>query len=263
MALCPALGLSIPVGKDSLSMQAQWQEGASHRSVSPVSLVISAFAPVDDARAQLTPLLAREEDSELWLIGLGGGKQRLGGSVLAQVHAGDEALPAFGGEVPDLDDPELLRNFFGLMRDARASGLVLAYHDRSDGGAFAALCEMAFASHTGLDIVLDAWGDDAYRSLFNEELGAVVQIAAEDRAAFADLVERHALTECAQRIAAGPTCRGAHSASAPRARPWWSGAGKRCSMPGGRSATRCRSCATIPTAPTRSGRSRATSPRRG
>ncbi|HBK47328.1 MAG TPA: phosphoribosylformylglycinamidine synthase, partial [Xanthomonadaceae bacterium] len=231
MELCPALDISIPVGKDSLSMQAQWQEAGTgdpgpgtreeqplsgsaspgprsrapgpvqHKSVSPVSLIISAFAPVDDARTQLTPLLAREDDSELWLIGLGGGKQRLGGSVLAQVHAGDEALPAFGGEVPDLDDPQRLRAFFELIRDARQSGLLLAYHDRSDGGAFAALCEMAFAARQGLDIVLDAWGEDPFRSLFNEELGAVVQIADEDRAAFADLVERHALTECAQRIA--------------------------------------------------------------
>ncbi|NEL74515.1 MAG: phosphoribosylformylglycinamidine synthase, partial [Xanthomonas perforans] len=115
-------------------------------------------------------------DSELWLIGLGGGKQRLGGSVLAQVYADDTALPAFGGEVPDLDDAQRLRSFFELIRDAREAGLLLAYHDRSDGGAFAALCEMAFASRQGLDITLDAWGDDAFRSLFNEELGAVVQI---------------------------------------------------------------------------------------
>ncbi|WP_293706586.1 phosphoribosylformylglycinamidine synthase [Stenotrophomonas sp. UBA7606] len=202
MELCPQLDISIPVGKDSLSMQAQWQaDGQTGKSVSPVSLVISAFAPVSDARQQLTPLLDRETDSELWLIGLGAGKQRLGGSILAQTQADHSALPAFAGEVPDLDDPQRLRAFFELIRDARASGLLLAYHDRSDGGAFAALCEMAFASRLGLDIVLDAWGDDPFRSLFNEELGAVVQIAKEDRAAFADLVERHALTECAQRIA--------------------------------------------------------------
>ncbi|KRG42046.1 phosphoribosylformylglycinamidine synthase [Stenotrophomonas pictorum JCM 9942] len=202
MELCPALDISIPVGKDSLSMQAQWQaDGQTEKSVSPVSLVISAFAPVGDARQQLTPLLDRDADSELWLIGLGAGKQRLGGSILAQTHADHSPLPAFAGEVPDLDDPQRLRAFFELIRDARESGLLLAYHDRSDGGAFAALCEMAFASRLGLDIVLDAWGDDPFRSLFNEELGAVVQIAREDRAAFADLVERHALTECAQRIA--------------------------------------------------------------
>ncbi|WP_028919842.1 phosphoribosylformylglycinamidine synthase [Pseudoxanthomonas suwonensis] len=201
MELCPELDVSIPVGKDSLSMQAQWQaDGQAHKSVSPVSLVVSAFAPVADVRGQLTPLLADEPESDLWLIGLGGGRQRLGGSVLAQVHAQGE-LPAFGGEVPDLDDPERLRNFFALVRDAREAGLLLAYHDRSDGGAFAAMCEMAFASRRGLDIVLDGWGEDPFRTLFNEELGAVVQVADEDRAAFADLVERHALTECAQRIA--------------------------------------------------------------
>ncbi len=202
MELCPQLDISIPVGKDSLSMQAQWQaDGRTEKSVSPVSLVISAFAPVADARQQLTPLLEREGESELWLIGLGAGKQRLGGSILAQTQAEHSALPAFAGEVPDLDDPQRLRGFFELIRDARQAGLLLAYHDRSDGGAFAALCEMSFASRLGLDIVLDAWGDDPFRSLFNEELGAVVQIAREDRAAFADLVERHALTECAQRIA--------------------------------------------------------------
>ena len=202
MELCPALEISIPVGKDSLSMQAQWQaDGRAHKSVSPVSLVVTAFAPVADVRGQRVPLLAEGDDSELWLIGLGGGRQRMGGSVLAQVHADASALPAFGGEAPDLDDPERLRNFFALVRDAREAGLLQAYHDRSDGGAFAAMCEMAFASRRGLDIVLDAWGDDPFRTLFNEELGAVVQVADEDRAAFADLVERHALTECAQRIA--------------------------------------------------------------
>ena len=125
------------------------------------------------------------------------------------------AVPAFAGEdagdgVPDLDDPQRLRDFFELIRDAREAGVLLAYHDRSDGGAFATLCEMAFAAHCGLDIQLDGWGDDAFRTLFAEELGAVVQVATEDRAAFADLVERHALTECAQRIArptSAPTVR--------------------------------------------------------
>ena len=200
MELCPQLGLSIPVGKDSLSMQAQWQAGGeAHKSVSPVSLIVTAFAPVADARAQLTPLLERDGDSELWLIGLGGGRQRMGGSILAQCFDG------FGGDAPDLDDPQRLRAFFELIRDAREAGLLRAYHDRSDGGAFAALCEMAFASHRGLDIELDGWGedrsDDVCRTLFNEELGAVVQVAAEDRAEFADLVARHDLVECAQRIA--------------------------------------------------------------
>jgi phosphoribosylformylglycinamidine synthase len=214
MELCPALELSIPVGKDSLSMQAQWQaDGQTHKSVSPVSLIVSAFAPVADVRTQLTPLLERDRDSELWLIGLGAGKQRLGGSILAQCFDG------FGGSRidesgPDLDDPQLLRSFFELIRDARAAGLLRAYHDRSDGGAFAALCEMAFASRLGLEISLDGWGEgrseDVFRTLFNEELGAVVQVAAEDRVEFADMVARHGLVHCAQRIArpgAAPTVR--------------------------------------------------------
>ncbi|HWS77622.1 MAG TPA: phosphoribosylformylglycinamidine synthase [Thermomonas sp.] len=209
MELCPELELSIPVGKDSLSMQAQWQaDGTSHKSVSPVSLVVSAFAPVVDVRQQLTPLLQREVESELWLVGLGAGKQRMGGSTLAQCHpqANDgAALPAFGGDVPDLDDPQRLRALFELVRDAREDGLLLAYHDRSDGGAFAALCEMAFASRMGLDIRLDGWGDgrdaDVFRTLFNEELGAIVQVPVDERAAFADLVAQHGLIECTQRIA--------------------------------------------------------------
>ncbi|MDH7454527.1 phosphoribosylformylglycinamidine synthase [Luteimonas composti] len=205
MELCPELGLSIPVGKDSLSMQVQWNapgaDGAAqpHKSVSPVSLIVTAFAPVPDVTRQLTPLIEDGIDSELWLIGLGAGKQRLGGSILAQCY------DAFGGACPDLDDPARLRAFFELVRDAREAGLLRAYHDRSDGGTFAALCEMAFCSHKGLDIDLDGWGEDraedAFRTLFAEELGAVVQIASEHRAEFADLVERHGLIECAQRIA--------------------------------------------------------------
>jgi phosphoribosylformylglycinamidine synthase len=195
MELCPELDISIPVGKDSLSMQAQWQapEGAQ-KSVSPVSLVVSAFARVADVRNTQVPVLQRGVDSELWLIGLGAGARRMGGSILAQVYG------AFGGASPDLDEPERLRDFFNLIQAARAGELLLAYHDRSDGGAFAALCEMAFASHCGLELTLDGWGDDPFTTLFNEELGAVVQIATEDRAAFADLINRHELTHCAQRI---------------------------------------------------------------
>ncbi|MEH6421053.1 phosphoribosylformylglycinamidine synthase [Pseudomonas sp. CGJS7] len=215
LELCPELELSIPVGKDSLSMQAQWGSGENAgKSVSPVSLIVSAFAPVVDVRQQLTPLLSREADTELWLIGLGAGKQRLGGSVLAQVHpqaGGNAELPAFAGApgdtsrfdagVPDLDSPQRLRDFFELIREAREAGLLLAYHDRSDGGAFAALSEMAFCSRLGLDISLDGWGEDPFRTLFNEELGAIVQIHNDDRAEFADLIARHNLIDCAQRIA--------------------------------------------------------------
>jgi len=198
MALCPALDISIPVGKDSLSMQSQWQADGAQHCVSPVSLVVTAFARVADVRSQLTPLLhgARDGDgdTELWLIGLGAGKQRLGGSILGQCFGG------FGGACPDLDEPDCLREFFDLIQAARTQQLILAYHDRSDGGAFAALCEMAFAAHLGLELNLDGWGDDPYRTLFNEELGAIVQIACADRAEFADLVDRHGLTHCAQRI---------------------------------------------------------------
>jgi len=195
MELCPALGIGIPVGKDSLSMQSRWVAGGvEQRCVSPVSLVVSAFARVADVRQQLTPVLARDTNTELWLIGLGAGKQRLGGSVLAQVTG------RFGGPCPDLDVPLRLRAFFELARDARADGLLLAYHDRSDGGAFATLCEMAFAAHMGVDINLDGWGEQPLPTLFAEELGAVVQVPVDDRVAFADLVNRHGLTHCAQRI---------------------------------------------------------------
>jgi phosphoribosylformylglycinamidine synthase len=195
MELCPELDIAIPVGKDSLSMQARWTvDGAEHASVSPVSLVVSAFARVADVRGQLTPVMARDLDTELWLIGLGAGQKRLGGSVLAQVHS------AFGGPCPDLDEPQRLRSLFDLVQAGRADGLLLAYHDRSDGGAFSALCEMAFASRMGLELTLDGWADNAFTALFNEELGAIVQIASRDRAAFADLVNRHDLTQCAQRI---------------------------------------------------------------
>ncbi len=195
MALCPALDVSIPVGKDSLSMQAQWPvDGGQQRVVSPMSLVVSAFARVADVRDHLTPVLRRDVESELWLIGLSAGKQRLGGSVLTQVYG------ALGGAVPDLDEPARLAAFFDLIQAARADGLLLAYHDRSDGGAFAALCEMAFAGHVGLDLALDGWGEDPIRTLFSEELGAIVQVATEDRAAFADLIDRHGLIQCAQRI---------------------------------------------------------------
>jgi len=232
MELCPALDLSIPVGKDSLSMQAQWTRdgkrgAATDKSVSPVSLIVTAFAPVADTRAQLTPLLSRNADTELWLIGLGAGKQRVGGSILAQCHpeAGRVgALPAFAGDgmesgVPDLDDPQRLRAFFELIRDARKAGLLLAYHDRSDGGAFASLCEMAFCSHLGLEITLDGWGADPFRTLFNEELGAVVHIAVEDRAEFADCVARHGLIDCAQRIGRPTTAPTGPPTAAPTAAP--------------------------------------------
>ena len=195
LELCPQLDISIPVGKDSLSMQAQWpgSDGAQ-LSVAPVSLIVTAFARVADVREQLTPVLLADTDTELWLIGLGAGQKRLGGSILAQCYG------TFGNTCPDLDDADRLKSLFELIQAARADKLLLAYHDRSDGGAFAALCEMAFCSRMGIELSLDAWGDDAFACLFNEELGAIVQVASRDRAEFADLVNRHDLTRCAQRI---------------------------------------------------------------
>jgi phosphoribosylformylglycinamidine synthase len=196
LELCPALDISIPVGKDSLSMQSRWRvDGENHASSSPVSLIVSAFARVADVREHATPMLDTTQESDIWLIGLGAGKKRMGGSILAQVQN------AFGTECPDLDAPELLARLAGLIIKARKQGLILAYHDRSDGGAFAALCEMAFAGHCGLDIRLDQWGGDDLACLFNEELGALVQVAREDRADFADLINAFDLTHCAQRIA--------------------------------------------------------------
>src|SRR3546814_19740358 len=170
-------------------MQAQWQDGgAAHRSVSPVSLVVTAFAAVPDVRGQLTPLLSRDADTEIWLLGLGAGRQRLGGSILSQ------CFDAFGGAAPDLDDPQRLRRLFELVRDARRAGLLLAYHDRSDGGAFAALCSMAFCSHLGLDISLEGWGghraDDVCRTLFNDEPAPIVPLRRQPRTHFAHLFAR-------------------------------------------------------------------------
>lgn len=200
MELCPALNISIPVGKDSLSMQARWQvEGEQHSALSPVSLIITAFARVDDVSKQNTPVLNTEIESDIWLIGLGAGKQRMGGSILAQVQN------QFGNECANLDNAELLAQLAALIIDARQQDLLLAYHDRSDGGAFAALCEMAFASHCGLDISLDHWGSNDLTCLFNEELGVMVQVANEDRATFADLINKYDLTHCSQRIAVANT----------------------------------------------------------
>jgi len=193
LELCPALGISIPVGKDSLSMQAQWQaNGQNQSSVAPVSLVVSAFAPVEDVRGQLTALLDRSVTSDLWLVTLND-QQRLGGSILAQVHSDPHTGNGFAGAVPDIDDPQQLRTFFACIREAREHGLLLAYHDRSDGGLFATLCEMAFASHCGLNIDIDEI-DDPLAYLFNEEIGAVVQVATQQRAAFSALIEKHGLT---------------------------------------------------------------------
>jgi phosphoribosylformylglycinamidine synthase len=185
MELCPALGIAIPVGKDSLSMKTVWREDGARKSVvAPVSLIVSAFAPVADARRTLTPQLATDAgDTRLLWIDLGEGRSRLGASILAQVHG------QLGVEPPDLERPELLKGFATALRAARARDLVLAYHDVSDGGVFATLAEMAFASHCGIDANLPViqHEDRFVANLFAEEAGAVIQVRQ------ADLAEVHNL----------------------------------------------------------------------
>ncbi len=171
MELCPALGITIPVGKDSMSMATRWQEGETDKSVtSPLSLIVSAFAPVRDVRRTLTPHLKTEQHTALVFVDLAAGRQRLGGSILLQCYA------ALGEEPADLVDTKLFKSFFDVMAKHRDN--ILAYHDRADGGLAATLAEMMFASHCGIDIVLP---EDAapIPFLFNEELGAVMQLGSD------------------------------------------------------------------------------------
>jgi len=186
--LCPALGIAIPVGKDSLSMRIVWSDRGEPRAVTaPVSLIVSAFAPVRDVRRTLTPELARDGDTVLVLVDLANGMQRLGGSCLAQ------SFGVYGGAPPDLDEPARLNAFFGAQRELRDAGLLLAYHDRSDGGLLVALAEMAFASHVGLDVELDASVTDAVAYLFAEELGAVLQVRRADLPRAQGVLDAHGL----------------------------------------------------------------------
>ncbi len=172
MELCPALGISIPVGKDSMSMKTVWHEsGQKHEVTAPLSLIISAFAPVLDVRKTLTPQLRTDQgETDLILIDLGKSQNRLGGSALAQVYK------QVGNEAPDVDDPRVLKLFFAVIQALNELGFLLAYHDRSDGGLFATICEMAFAGRTGVRIELDDLGRDPLAALFSEELGAVLQV---------------------------------------------------------------------------------------
>jgi phosphoribosylformylglycinamidine synthase len=171
MELCPALGISIPVGKDSMSMKTTWKEGGESKAVTaPLSLIISAFTPTPDVRKTLTPQLVADADSVVLLIDLGLGKNRLGGSALAQVYK------QVGDVAPDVDDAARLKTFFEVIQSLNADGKLLAYHDRSDGGMLAALCEMAFAARTGLDVNLNEMHGSALSALFNEELGALLQV---------------------------------------------------------------------------------------
>ena len=196
MDLCPRLGITIPVGKDSMSMRTAWEEGGEPRAVTaPLSLIVSAFAPVTDVRKTVTPQL-QDRDSVLMLVDLGAGCNRLGGSILAQVHG------EMGETSPDLDRPDRLVHFFKLIQQLNDRNLLLAYHDRSDGGLFVTLAEMAFAGNTGVDINLDGLGELPLSMLFSEELGAVLQVPSEGLAQVANLVESEGLQSVVHRIGA-------------------------------------------------------------
>ena len=196
LELCPALGIAVPVGKDSMSMKTVWQSGGERRSMTaPLSLIVSAFAPTSDVRRTLTPQLRRDfGDTDLVLIDLGRGRNRLGGSALAQVFR------QIGNRVPDLEDPQRLRALFDAVQELNRDGLLLAYHDRSDGGLFVTLVEMAFAGRCGLDIDLAGLGDDDLAVLFNEELGAVLQVRHCDSDDVLNVLEGAGLGDCCQLI---------------------------------------------------------------
>jgi phosphoribosylformylglycinamidine synthase len=198
MELCPALGVAIPVGKDSLSMKTVWEEGGERKSVvAPLSLIVSAFAPVQDARRTLTPQLRTDRgDTDLILIDLGRGKNRLGGSALAQVY------DSLGNAVPDVDSPDDLKAFFAVVQELNAAGRVLAYHDRSDGGLLAVLAEMMFAGGCGVTVLLDDLDDGPLAALFAEELGAVLQVRAMDRRTVLSRLAAAGLGECSHAIGA-------------------------------------------------------------
>lgn len=189
MELCPKLGIAIPVGKDSLSMRTKWsEEGGKEKSVvSPLSLVVTGFAPVADVRLTLSPALvsgSSEKETILLFIDLGKGQQRLGGSIYGQ------AFSQIGVDAPDLDDAEHFKAFYTGMQAGMQQKLFLAYHDRSDGGLFTTLAEMAFAGHCGLEIDATHLGPHPLRALFNEELGAVVQVC---QLAYLNIWELHSI----------------------------------------------------------------------
>ena len=224
MELCPALNISIPVGKDSLSMRTQWTENGEVKKVtSPVSLIITGFAAIDDVRGTLTPQLNAEvDDSSLVLIDLGRGKMRMGGSIIGQV------VNQAGNETPDLDDPKDLIALVDAVNQLRAQGKILAYHDKGDGGLLATVAEMAFAGHVGVALNVDMlitegdgisdsrmdsgegknWGqqvagrreEQTLRALFNEELGVVLQIRTEDRSEVMQVLREHGLIQCSHII---------------------------------------------------------------
>ncbi|NBO02145.1 MAG: phosphoribosylformylglycinamidine synthase, partial [Betaproteobacteria bacterium] len=217
LELCPALDISIPVGKDSLSMRTQWTTDEQvHKVVSPVSLIITAFASLDDVRGTLTPQLDAQVDSSLILIDLGQGRMRMGGSVLGQIHHQP------GDVVPDLDDPQELVRLVDAINQLREQGWILAYHDRGDGGLLATAAEMAFAGHVGVALNVDMlitegdgigdsradhgdsknWASQVsvrrdeltLKALFNEELGVVIQVPSVRRNEVLQLLREHGLS---------------------------------------------------------------------
>ena len=194
LELCPEIGISIPVGKDSLSMKATWTlNETTNTVVAPLSLVISAFAPVADIRRTLTPLLQTSLDSVLILVDLGAGLDRLGGSALAQVFS------QIGCEGPDLDSPGLLAGLFAATRQLIGEHKLIAYHDRSAGGLFVTLCEMAFVSRCGLEIDLGSV-NDILPALFSKEVGVVLQARADDQAAVLACLDSYGLGDCSRVI---------------------------------------------------------------
>ena len=217
LELCPALGISIPVGKDSLSMRTRWSDAGQEQKVtSPVSLIVTAFVALDDVRGNLTPQLQTGIDSSMVLIDLGRGQKRMGASMLAQI------LNQGGGDTPDLDDAQDLLHLVHAINDLRQQGLLLAYHDKSDGGLWATVCEMAFAGRVGVDLNIDLlvtegdgvsdsradhgdsknWAQQvgarreelSLQALFNEELGVVIQVATAQRDKVMQVLRQHGLS---------------------------------------------------------------------
>ncbi len=196
MELCPELGITIPVGKDSMSMRTVWDESGEQKSVTaPMSLIITGFAPVTDIRKSLTPQLRTDKgDTQLLLIDLGEGKNRLGATALAQV------FNQLGDVTADVVDAVKLKAFFDAIQSLNASSLIHAYHDRSDGGLITTLVEMAFAGHSGIEIDLSTLEKDAFSVLFNEELGAVIQVSTSALEQVDKVLAEFKLSDCVHKI---------------------------------------------------------------
>ncbi|MGP1945927.1 MAG: AIR synthase-related protein, partial [Arsenophonus sp. ER-EMS1-MAG3] len=189
--LCPELGLTIPVGKDSMSMKVTWNKGEQiYEMTSPLSIIITAFSRVEDVRLTVTPELKCNQDNMLLLIDIGQKNNALGGSALAQVYR------QLGDLTPDIRNVKVLSGFFYAIQTLIKEQKLLAYHDRSDGGLFVTLAEMAFAGHCGLNIDISNYDTDIFAALFNEELGAVIQVKKKDKKTVEACLDKHGLTDC-------------------------------------------------------------------